>query len=136
MTTTSKGTDVKTSTVVQRSEAPHGAAPGRGTLQEAGESGEQDASTSRVRARGSIFDAYKAPADIAADGTRGSGERLPHLDTIQRSFGRHDVSHVRSHVGGKAATSAASLGAHAFAVGDAVGFASAPDLHTAAHEAV
>jgi len=73
--------------------------------------------------------------EIAAQGTAGPAGALPHHDKIQSSFGRHDVSHVRSHVGGDAADASDQLGAKAFATGDAVGFASSPDLHTAAHEA-
>ena len=74
-------------------------------------------------------------AEVARAGTSGSGGSLPHQETIQRSFGRHDVSGVRAHVGGKAAESSKALGAKAYAHGDAVAFAGSPDLHTAAHEA-
>jgi hypothetical protein len=42
---------------------------------------------------------------------------------------------VRAHQGSVGREAAARLGAKAFAVGDAVGFATPPDLHTAAHEA-
>ena len=65
----------------------------------------------------------------------GPGGGLPHHETIQRSFGDHDVGGIRAHVGGEAADASRSLGAQAFATGNDVGFASAPDLHTAAHEA-
>ena len=71
----------------------------------------------------------------AAHGVSGPSVALPYLDQIQRSFGRHDVGHVRAHVGGAAAHGAAAMGADAFAMGDHVAFAGAPDLHTAAHEA-
>lgn len=71
----------------------------------------------------------------AAHGFSGSGGALPHLGAIERSFGRHDVSGVRAHVGGAAAEGAAAMGAHAYASGDQVAFESAPDLHLAAHEA-
>ncbi|CAN5917656.1 hypothetical protein BH11MYX2_BH11MYX2_04520 [soil metagenome] len=60
---------------------------------------------------------------------------LPHADRIQASFGAHDISRVRAHVGGVAARAAGELGARAFAFGDSIAFASSPDLHTAAHEA-
>lgn len=72
---------------------------------------------------------------IAARGTQGPGSELPHLATIQKSFGRHDVSAVRAHIGGDAAAASKSLGAQAFAFGNAVAFVAPPDLHTAAHEA-
>jgi hypothetical protein len=65
----------------------------------------------------------------------GAAAPLPYRDAIQASFGHHDISQVRAATGGAAAKSAGELGASAFAVGDRVGFAGAPDLHTAAHEA-
>ena len=71
----------------------------------------------------------------AARGVAGSGSALPHLDAIQRSFGRHDVGHVAAHVGGAATEASRAMGAEAYAVGDRVAFARTPDLHTAAHEA-
>lgn len=71
----------------------------------------------------------------AAEGVSGSGSQLPHLDTIQQSFGGHDVSSVSSHVGGAAAKATKSLGAEAYATGNSVAFKSSPSLHTAAHEA-
>ncbi len=71
----------------------------------------------------------------AAHGMSGSGGTLPHLAAIQRSFGRHDVSGVSAHVGGRAAEGSAAMGARAYASGNAVAFASSPDLHLAAHEA-
>ncbi|MEJ7597430.1 MAG: DUF4157 domain-containing protein [Kofleriaceae bacterium] len=76
-----------------------------------------------------------SPATIATAATEGPGVRLPHADAIQASFGRHDISRVRAHHGPAAEEAGAQLGAKAFAIGDAVAFASPPDLHTAAHEA-
>jgi hypothetical protein len=72
---------------------------------------------------------------IAAQGTQGTGSRLPHFEQIQRSFGSHDISGVQAHTGGAAASAAGQLGARAYAHGNAVAFAGAPDPHTAAHEA-
>jgi hypothetical protein len=72
---------------------------------------------------------------VAERGVASAAAALPHLDTIQRSFGTHDVSGVRAQVGGEAATASASIGAEAFATGNRVAFSGAPDLHTAAHEA-
>jgi hypothetical protein len=71
----------------------------------------------------------------AEKGISGAGGPLPHLDAIQKSFGRHDVSHVQAHTGSAAAEGAAAMGAQAFATGDHVAFAGKPNLHTAAHEA-
>jgi hypothetical protein len=73
--------------------------------------------------------------EIAAAGVAGGGGALPHGDTIQRAFGRHDVSGVQAHVGGGAETASRALGAEAYASGAHVAFAGAPSLHTAAHEA-
>jgi hypothetical protein len=72
---------------------------------------------------------------VAAAGVTGAGERLPHLEAIQRSFGAHDVSGISSHVGGAAADAASAIGAEAYATGNSVAFASAPSLFVAAHEA-
>ena len=71
----------------------------------------------------------------AERGVSGSPGALPHLDAIQRSFGRHDVGGIRAFVGGPAASASHEMGAQAYATGDSVAFAGAPDLHTAAHEA-
>lgn len=71
----------------------------------------------------------------AEAGVRGSGGALPHREAIQRSFGRHDVAGVAAHVGGAAASASRAMGAEAYATGNDVAFAGAPDLHTAAHEA-
>lgn len=71
----------------------------------------------------------------AAQGLTGTAATLPFIDQIQRAFGHHDVSEIRAHIGGPAAAAAAAMNARAYAAGDAVAFASTPDLHTAAHEA-
>jgi hypothetical protein len=71
----------------------------------------------------------------AQAGVARGGGRLPHLDAIQRSFGRHDVAGIEAHVGGAAADAADALGADAYATGHHVAFASEPDLFVAAHEA-
>ncbi|HMG54417.1 MAG TPA: DUF4157 domain-containing protein, partial [Kofleriaceae bacterium] len=61
---------------------------------------------------------------------------LPHLATIQASFGRHDVTGVSAHTGGEATAANQAMGAEAYASGNSVAFASgSPSLHTAAHEA-
>jgi hypothetical protein len=71
----------------------------------------------------------------AAAGVAGPGERLPHLDAIQRAFGAHDVTGVVAHVGGPAAAAAETIGAEAYATGHHVAFAAPPSLFVAAHEA-
>jgi hypothetical protein len=71
----------------------------------------------------------------ASEGIAGGGGRLPHGDTIQRLFGRHDISGIEAHVGGPATTASRAIGAEAYATGNHVAFAGTPSLHTAAHEA-
>ena len=71
----------------------------------------------------------------AEAGTQGAGGSLPHLDTIQKSFGSHDVSSIQAYTGGAATEASQSMGAKAYATGNKVAFGSSPSLHTAAHEA-
>jgi hypothetical protein len=86
--------------------------------------------------------AASAPADdaqaTAADGVAGPGEALPFVDQIAASFGPAHADTVRgisAHRDAAAARAAQDLGAQAYATGNAVAFAAAPDLHLAAHEA-
>ncbi len=83
---------------------------------------------------------HRVPGDervhiAAAGGIEGPGGSLPHLDTIQRAFGRYDVTGINAHVGGSATEATQAMGAEAYAMGGHVAFAGAPSLHTAAHEA-
>jgi len=72
----------------------------------------------------------------AASGLASAGTSLPHLDAIQQSFGRHDVSTVVAHQGEQADAACDALGARAYAFGSEVAFgAGTADLHTTAHEA-
>lgn len=71
----------------------------------------------------------------AAGGLVGPGEELPYLAQIQKAFGTHSLSGVRSFIGGEAAASAQQMGTSAYTQGDKIAFAKKPDLHTAAHEA-
>jgi len=87
-----------------------------------------------VQAKGGNVKGANAEAR-AAEGVKGAGQALPHGETIQKAFGKHDISGVKAHVGGDAAKAADGLGAQAFATGQDVAFAGSPDLHTAAHEA-
>lgn len=73
--------------------------------------------------------------DLALAGVSHAGTAFPHREKIQASFGTHDISGLRASVGGPAREANQLLGSDAFAVGDRAGFAAAPDLHTAAHEA-
>ncbi|MBS0168375.1 MAG: DUF4157 domain-containing protein [Nitrospira sp.] len=71
----------------------------------------------------------------AKHGLSNASSPLPHADRIQASFGHHDVSHVRSSMGGAAETANRHIGALAFTSGPRIAFSQSPDLHLAAHEA-
>jgi hypothetical protein len=74
--------------------------------------------------------------ETASKGIEGFGQSLPHLGTIQESFGSFDVSNVSAHTDGAARSANADMGSNAFATGSSIAFSSsAPDLHTSAHEA-
>ena len=65
----------------------------------------------------------------AQAGVTGPGERLPHYQAIQRSFGpAHDLSGVRAHVGGPAVRANQAMHATAFTAGEHVAFKAPPDL--------
>jgi len=71
----------------------------------------------------------------AAQGIATPSSRLPHGDTIQRLFGRHDISSVQAHTGAEATASARAMHADAYATGNHIVLGDRVDLHTAAHEA-
>ena len=73
--------------------------------------------------------------EIAARGVASAASPLPHAAEISRSFGHHDISDIRTATGGEAAEASRSIGAQAYATGSSIGFAQAPSLHLAAHEA-
>ena len=82
--------------------------------------------------------AEPAPAAVHASAQRGiatSASPLPHAESIQRLFGRHDISKIQAHTGADAAASARDMGARAYATGDHVVLGAGSDLHTVAHEA-
>jgi len=92
------------------------------------------ATVQRRAANGAVTDAAEIQQHAAA-GVAGTGTTLPHRDAIQASFGAHDVTGVRAHVGGPAADASAAIGAEAYATGNDVAFAASPSLFVAAHEA-
>jgi len=57
---------------------------------------------------------------------------LPFASTIQRAFGRHDVSSIAAHQGPKASASTHQMGAQAFATGNHVVLGGST-AHEAAH---
>ena len=71
----------------------------------------------------------------ARQGLAGASTPLPHFERIQTAFGRHDISTVRTNVGGTAGGANQRMGARAFTSGDRIGFRNPPDLRLAAHEA-
>ena len=70
----------------------------------------------------------------AARGLATPSSALPHATSIQRAFGRHDISGVVAHTGGAAADSARAMNADAFAAGNHVVLGHRTDLFTVAHE--
>ncbi len=77
-------------------------------------------------------------AAIHASAQRGvatPATQLPHHATIQRAFGRHDISMIQAHVGSEAQAAARDMGATAYAMGTHVVVGGSPDLFTMAHEA-
>src|SRR5262245_55259577 len=51
----------------------------------------------------------------AEKGVAGANQPLPHLDRIQKSFGKHDVGGVRAAVGGPAAEANQAMGSVGYA---------------------
>ncbi|HEX4417247.1 MAG TPA: DUF4157 domain-containing protein [Kofleriaceae bacterium] len=88
-----------------------------------------------VQRRGSADADGSGVQAAAAFGTSGASSALPFQREIQRSFGAHDVSGIAAFTDDRAARGAGAMGAQAFATGERVAFAGAPDLHTVAHEA-
>lgn len=125
---TSKQQRVGGSVAVQR--RSRAVEPGKRTLTEA-----EFGTGAVVQARAGGAEPAAAVHAAAERGLVGAPGALPHGQTIQRLFGRHDVSGIRAHVGGAATEACESMGATAYASGESVAFAGAPDLHTAAHEA-
>ncbi|MEO6775816.1 MAG: DUF4157 domain-containing protein, partial [Kofleriaceae bacterium] len=64
----------------------------------------------------------------------GGSQQLPHRDRIQASFGRHDLSAVRTLTGGAAREANDRIGAQAFTSGHRIAFRDAPDERLVAHE--
>jgi len=71
----------------------------------------------------------------AAHGISGSGGSMPHGSQIQQAFGGYDLGNIQAHLGKEATEGSKAMGADAYATGNHIAFAGAPDLHTAAHEA-
>src|SRR5688572_21685501 len=83
-------------------------APGKSTLIEPAAAhgpplfsggGEWEAIGDQAVQRDAVADAPDVtnPVAVAKQATAGAGGPLPHLDRVQASFGRHDVSSIRAH---------------------------------------
>lgn len=72
---------------------------------------------------------------IARQATRGADQAFPHSSRIAAGFGRYAPQGLRALVGGAAAIAGDALNADAFMLGNRAGFARAPNLRLAAHEA-
>ena len=123
-----------------RADQSQGVAPGKQTLTSRLFATRPVAAAIQRRAAPSSGEAAsEEPAAVqaqAAAGVSGAGAELPFRDLIEQAFGfDHDLSGIRAHIGGPAAVAAEAIGATAYATGNDVAFASAPDLYTAAHEA-
>ena len=71
----------------------------------------------------------------ADNATSGPGHRLPHFDTIQKAFPKHDLSNIKAHTDNTAQDSTRKMGAHAFTRANRVAFSTSnPSLHTTLHE--
>jgi uncharacterized protein DUF4157 len=123
-------TPIQRSSAGQHGATAHQAGPGKQSLVEALVQRKAGAPAPDGAAEGAP-DVHAA----AAHGISGSAGALPHGDTIQRLFGHHDVGNIQAHTDASAASGAQAMGAQAYATGNHVAFAGAPDLHTAAHEA-
>lgn len=89
----------------------------------------------RVQHQGSQARSPRVIRRAARSGLKGATRPLPHGERIQAAFGHHDVSRVRTSVGGGAGTANRRMGALAFTSGDRIGFRDTPSLRLAAHEA-
>src|SRR5262249_12088964 len=72
--------------------------------------------------------------DAAQLGVHSPAGALPFAEQVQKSFGRHDVRHIKAHQGETAAASAQAMNALAYTSGDHVVLADRPSLRTVAHE--
>lgn len=71
----------------------------------------------------------------AQRGFSGNAGPLPHLETIQQSFGHHALKEVKAFVGGPARNANEQMGSTAYAANGCAAFKQPPDLRTASHEA-
>jgi Domain of unknown function (DUF4157)/ADP-ribosyltransferase exoenzyme len=106
----------------------HTSMPGKSTLVE-------QILAPEVQQRGTGEQADSAVHAAASRGVATPSSPLPFAGSIQRAFGRHDISGVQAHTGSEAAASAREMGAEAYATANHVVLGGGTDLHTVAHEA-
>ncbi len=83
----------------------------------------------------SMAQEQRSASDVAAQGFSGSAQEVPHRKEMEQSFGGADFSGVKAYTDGPALKANNDLGAHAYAAGDQVAFASSnPSKETVAHE--
>jgi hypothetical protein len=116
----------------EASELQHAESPSRANLQRLEVA---NAASSRPASETAPEQASRSAHGIADAGVRGASGSLPHLDRIQSSFGRHDLTDVQASVGGEARAANQQLGSLAYARGRQIAFKESPDLRLAAHEA-
>jgi len=82
----------------------------------------------------SMAQSTRSASDVAAEGFSGSAHEVPYRKEMETSFGA-DFSGVKAYSDGPALKANNDLGAHAYAAGDQVAFASSnPSKETVAHE--
>jgi hypothetical protein len=74
----------------------------------------------RANAESGAYESLENAAIHAAASRATPASSLPHGATLQRLFGRHDISGIKAHTGAEAATSASAMGAEAYAADEHV----------------
>lgn len=120
----------KSASAVQKKEAANAVAPAA------------DPATTSAEAPHAASPTQPSPTPTAAkihthanSGVHHATSPLPHLATLQQSFGGVDLSRVRTQVGGSAESANRAMGSDAYTTGSRIGFRQEPDLRLAAHEA-
>lgn len=98
-------------------------------LQEAGAKSHTVGSATETTSRGA------EDTDLPRPSPGSRANTLPHIEQIQRLFGKHELGRVHVDIGGAAADAAKDMDALAFTSGERIGFRTLPDLGLAAHEA-
>src|SRR5215472_10694274 len=103
-------------------EAAHPAEPAVQTKCAACREEEEEKEQQQVQSKQAPGGQPGAVHSAARAGVAGASQPIPHLDRIQASFGRHDVTGARVAIGGTAARANARMGALAYTAGDRIAF--------------